>query len=220
MNAIEQIFGPSNSNSSSTNNDKELGQEDFLKLLVAQLKNQDPNNPADNGEFLGQIAQFSMVSGIDDLGVAFDGVAGSLYTNQAMQAAQLVGKDVLLEGNIASRTEGGPIEGFLDIADAATNIVLQIQDSSGSLVNVVELASASAGMQKFSWDGINEDGEQAPPGNYTITAQALIDGEQQALPVFVYSTVESVSVDRSNTSISLNLANSKSVGFPEVREYR
>ncbi len=101
MNAIEQVFGV-NSTSSATKPTKELGQEDFLKLLVAQLKNQDPNNPADNGEFLGQIAQFSMVSGIDDLGVSFDGIASSLYTSQAMQAAELVGKHVLIETNTAT----------------------------------------------------------------------------------------------------------------------
>ena len=77
MNTIEQIFSPTSNAPAQKKND-ELGQEDFLKLMVAQLKNQDPSNPVENSEFLGQIAQFSMVNGIDGLGSSFDSVASSL----------------------------------------------------------------------------------------------------------------------------------------------
>lgn len=220
MNAIEQVFGSASTSGAKANSNKELGQEDFLKLLVAQLKNQDPNNPADNGEFLGQIAQFSMVSGIDDLGVAFDGIAGSLYTNQAMQASQLVGKSVLVETNLVSHTEGEPTEGVIELADNATNITVQVLDQSGSRVQQIELPNAAAGMHKFSWDGATETDEIAATGEYVLVAEGLVNGERQALPVQVYSSVQSVSVDRNNTSVLLNLAGNKSVGFSEVREYK
>ncbi len=219
MNAIEQIFGATNTGSAAKPN-KELGQEDFLKLLVAQLKNQDPNNPADNGEFLGQIAQFSMVSGIDDLGVAFEGVAGSLYTNQAMQAAQLVGKDVLVESNTGTLNAEESIQGFLEFDNPASNVRLQIHDASGALVKFVDLGNTSEGMHEFDWNGIDEEGNRLPPAEYQLTAAALVGGELQAVPVHIFSRVESVSVDRNNTSISLNLTSKESVGFSQIREYR
>ncbi len=219
MNAIEQVFGPTTSNAT-TGPAKELGQEDFLKLLVAQLKNQDPNNPADNGEFLGQIAQFSMVSGIDDLGVSFDGIAASLYTNQAMQAAQLVGKDVLVETNAATLTIGAPVQGVLEFSDYAMNVNLQIHDAAGSLVNVIDFGDANAGTQKFNWNGFDVAGNQSPSGEYVITAEGLVNGQLEAIPLQIFSKVESVSVDRANTNVLLHLANDKSVGISQIREYK
>ena len=219
MNAIEQVFGV-NSISSATKPTKELGQEDFLKLLVAQLKNQDPNNPADNGEFLGQIAQFSMVSGIDDLGVSFDGIASSLYTNQAMQAAELVGKDVLVESNTATLNAGESVAGVLEFSDFASNVKLQIHDASGSLVNAINFGDANEGTQKFNWNGFDATGNQSPDGAYVITAEGLVNGQLEAIPLQIFSKVESVSVDRSNTNVLLHLANDRSVGISQIREYR
>lgn len=219
MNAIEQIFGPTTPNKAAAPK-KELGQEDFLKLLVAQLKNQDPNNPAENGEFLGQIAQFSMVSGIDDLGVSFDGVAGSINTGQGIQAAQLVGKQVLVETNTAALAAGEPVEGFLELVDGAAATKLQIHDAAGSLITEIDLGSISPGMQKFSWGGLKEDGTQAATGEYQITAQGLVNGKLEAVPVHIFSKVESVSVDSSNTNVLLHLAGNKNVGISEIREYR
>ena len=219
MNAIEQVFGPTTA-SAITAPKKELGQEDFLKLLVAQLKNQDPNNPADNGEFLGQIAQFSMVSGIDDLGKSFDSVAGNLNTGQGIQAAQLVGKQVLIETNSAALSAGQSVDGFLELVDGAAAAKLQIHDAAGSLVTEIDLGSIEPGMQAFSWSGLKDDGELAAAGKYEITAQGLVNGKLEAVPVHIFSTVESVSVDSSNTNVLLHLAGGRGVGLAEIREYR
>lgn len=219
MNAIEQIFGPTTANSAAAPK-KELGQEDFLKLLVAQLKNQDPNNPADNGEFLGQIAQFSMVSGIDDLGNSFDGIASSLFAGQAMQATQLLGKEVLIETNRGILTDGTALEGVLELGDDALTVRLQIHDAAGSLVTVMELGNLAAGSQKFSWDGLNAAGNPAAAGEYVVTAEGFIDGTLTGLPLQMFSKVESISVDRNNTNVLLHLANDQSVGISQIREYR
>ncbi len=78
-----------------------LGQEDFLTLMISQFRNQDPFEPMDNGEFLGQLAQFSTVNGISSLNAAFAGLAGSMQDNQALQAAGLVGHSVLAVTDIA-----------------------------------------------------------------------------------------------------------------------
>ena len=219
MSTIEQIFGPSQSAAKASGN-KELGQEDFLKLLVAQLKNQDPSNPVENGEFLGQIAQFSMVSGIDDLGTSFDGIASSLFATQAMQASQLVGKEVLVETDIAVHTEGKAVNGVVSLAEPAANAKLHVHDMTGSLVQTVNLGNMSAGANKVSWNGFNSAGEAAVSGDYVLIAEGLVNGTLQGLPLQVFSKVESISVDRSNTSVSVSLAGNRTAGISQIREFK
>ena len=219
MNTIEQVFAPI-TNTPTSKGDNELGQEDFLKLLVAQLKNQDPSNPADNGEFLGQIAQFSMVSGIDDLGDSFDSIAGSLFANQAMQAATLVGKEVLVETNEAMLIAGGAVEGTLELDEDAIGVKLQIRDAAGSLVNTMQLGNLGAGIQRFNWDGLDADGNQLASGVYSIAAEGLVNGTLEAMPLQIFTTVQSVSVDRINTIIVLHLVGDNSVGISQILEYR
>lgn len=219
MNAIEQVFGPTTSTPIGQPKE-ELGQEDFLKLMIAQLKNQDPVNPADNSEFLGQIAQFRMVSGIDEMGTSFQGISSNLYAAQAMQASQLVGKDVLTQSETATLIAGQPVEGMLESNDPATNARMLIHDSSGALVTSLDLGTVKAGAQRFAWSGQLPDGSQAPSGEYSITAEGLVNGELTAIPVSHFSQVESVSVDRNNTNVLLHLANGSAVGVSQVREFK
>ena len=80
--------------------DKSLGQDEFLELMMTQLQNQDPLNPAESGEFLSQIAQFGTVNGITELQQSFSTLASSLQSNQALQASTMVGRSVLVENNI------------------------------------------------------------------------------------------------------------------------
>lgn len=220
MNTIEQIFAPANAAPTKNKND-ELGQEDFLKLLVAQLKNQDPSNPVENSEFLGQIAQFSMVSGIDGLGASFDSVASSLFSTQAMQASQLVGKDVLIESNVASLVEeGGSIDAVLESSRPASNVKVFIEDQSGLIVKTLDIGNMSAGSVAFEWNGVDSAGSQAAVGQYFLRAEGFVDGSLQGLPMQVFRRVESISVDRANTSVSLELAGDTSVGIAQVKEFK
>ena len=221
MNNIEQIFSPSSSASAQVNTkNDELGQEDFLKLLVAQLKNQDPSNPVENSEFLGQIAQFSMVSGIDSLGASFDSVASSLFSTQAMQASQLVGKDILIETNTAELTEGESIEGVLESPTSASNVKIFVENQSGQLVQTLNLGNIGAGSTQFNWDGIDAEDTQSASGAYTLRVEAFVEGSLQGIPVQVFNRVQSISVDRDNTSVSLELAGNRSVGIAQVREFK
>lgn len=218
---VNQILGTGTSNASAEATSRnQLGQKDFLKLLVAQMKNQDPSNPADNAEFLSQIAQFSMVSGIDGLGTSFKSVAGSLYTGQAMQAASLVGRDVLTEASSAMLQPGQAIEGFIQFDDPSSGITMKIRDQSGVLVNTIDLGVSEPGSRAFSWNGLDDAGNQVPGGEYSITVNAIVDGKQVAVPVRLYNKVESVSVDRSTNNIMLHLAGNQSVGFSEISVYK
>ena len=84
----------------------ELGQDEFLTLMIAQFKNQDPFEPMTNGDFLGQLAQFSTVSGISELQTSFDTLAGAISGEQALQAGSLVGKDILTQSEFAIHDQG------------------------------------------------------------------------------------------------------------------
>ncbi|GJM11644.1 MAG: basal-body rod modification protein FlgD [Pseudohongiella sp.] len=218
-NTIEQIFAPASAAPVANKND-ELGQEDFLKLLVAQLKNQDPSNPVENSEFLGQIAQFSMVSGIDGLGASFDSVASSLFSTQAMQASQLVGKDILIETNSAELIQGESVDGMLESPTSASNVRIYIEDQTGLPVKTIDLGNIAAGSTPFKWDGFDVADEQSPSGAYTLRAEAFVDGSLQGVPVQVFSRVQSIAVDRGNTSVSLELSGNRSVGIAQVREFK
>ena len=200
---------------------KELGQEDFLKLLVAQMKNQDPGNPADNGEFLSQIAQFSMVSGIDKLGTSFQGISNNYYATQAMQAAELVGREVLTETDTVLWQEGDvDVQGVIQVPEFADGLNVQVRDIYGALVKTIDVGDYRAGDTNFAWDGTNEDDEKVAPGEYTITAAALVDGKQQAVAVQTYARVESITVDRGSSSVALHLKNQQRIHFSQVNQYR
>lgn len=200
---------------------KELGQEDFLKLLVAQMKNQDPGNPADNGEFLSQIAQFSMVSGIDELGTSFKGMTNNYYATQAMQAAELVGREVLTEmDTVLVEGEETSVTGVIDVPQFTDGLNIQVRNIHGALVKTIDAGDYRDGDSNFTWDGTNEDGEFVSPGEYTISASALIEGKQYALPVQTYNRVESITVDRASASVALHLQNRHSVSFSQVNQYR
>ena len=93
----------------------ELGQEDFMTLMIAQFRNQDPFEPLDNGDFLGQLAQFGTVSGIDELNSSFSGLQNSIQSEQALQAANLVGHAVLAETETGFLPPGGSLYGAIDL---------------------------------------------------------------------------------------------------------
>lgn len=217
---IDRLFAPAAASPQAAGK-KELGQDDFLKLLVAQLKNQDPSSPSDNSEFLSQIAQFSMVSGIDDLGTSFNGIAGSFYTTQAMQAADLVGRQVLAESDRVVLAEGmEPTEGLVHVPEYTDMLTLQVRDSKGALVKTLDAGDYSSGTAAFSWDHTDADDKPLPAGSYTVVASALVQGAQVAVPVSLYHSVESISVARDNSTVELQLANDQQIPFSQISQYR
>jgi flagellar basal-body rod modification protein FlgD len=161
-----------------TKKNDELGQTAFLKLMTTQLANQDPFKPLESGEFLGQIAQFSMVSGIDDLNESFATFAGSMASNQALQASTLVGRTVVTAAELGSLPEEQPFSGVVELLDNAADLNIEIIDSSGQVIKQLNMGSQAQGLVTFIWDGVKDDGSKASPGDYRIKAIAEISGEQ------------------------------------------
>ena len=169
--------------------DAKLGQEAFLELMTTQLQNQDPFKPMESGDFLGQIAQFSTVSGIGDLNESFATFAGSLASNQALQASTLVGRSVLATTEFGSLPEEQSFSGVVEITDTATDLNIEILDSSGQVVKQLNLGAQDQGLAQFIWDGIKDDGSKAAPGEYRIQAIADISGEQLEMNTSGYGYV-------------------------------
>lgn len=222
MESVSELIGSPASKaitSSATKKATELGQEDFLRLMVAQLEHQDPSKPMDNFEFLAQISQFSMVNGIQGLQKSFDKIGGALFAGQALQAVQLVGSDVVTNSGTALLGPDAPLRGVIDLPTYASGVQVRIQDGSGRLVQVQELGPSSAGRVAFSWDGVNGNGGVEPFGNYQVTAQAVINGQFEAVPAFAVARVESVALTGNGTQANLRLAGGQDITLADVREY-
>lgn len=200
---------------------EDLGQEQFLELMTTQLQNQDPFKPLESGEFLGQIAQFSSVRGIQELKTTFEDLAASLHSNQALQAGGLVGKNVLVgsvDGQVAFT--GEPIRGVVDLPARADNVELTLLGPTGETVGRVDLGPQLAGATEFEWDGSDGRGNVVPPGVYRIKASAQVGSEATAVETLLVARVDSVSLGRGQEGLTLNLAGLGAREFSEVREIR
>lgn len=193
-----------------------LGQDQFLQLMVAQLKNQDPMQPMQNGEFLSQMAQFGTVKGVQELQSSFAQLAGSLQSNQALMASSMVGRSVLVPGQIGSLVPGTGLAGAVSVP-SSSNVVVGIYDTNGQLVRRLDYGTQPAGQMSFVWDGATDSGAAAPAGNYQIRAVTSSGAETKAADTLVRARVDSVSLGGSN-GMQLNLAGLGTVAFNDVKQ--
>jgi flagellar basal-body rod modification protein FlgD len=193
----------------------ELGLEDFMNLLVTELTHQDPFKPMENSEMATQVSQFATVSGIGDLNDSFNDLRSALTSNQALQAASLVGRDVLVESSVGVLAEGEPLQGSLDLPASASNITLRITNSAGELIRELPLGTHEAGQVAFSWDGYDDAGDYVGDGLYQISATATVDDAEMAPTVMVSAQVESVNLSGQG-GIQLNLDGLGQVSMNDV----
>jgi len=193
----------------------ELGQEDFLTLMITQFQNQDPFEPMDNGEFLGQLAQFSTVNGIDSLNSGFDSLAGALRDEQALQASNLVGQTVLAVSDSAFYNGESSVDGALEL-NASGFVQIDITDASGQLVQRLDLGQQSAGQVRFAWDGRMSDGNTAESGQYQLSARVVRGQEVESVATLVEGRVDSVTLGQFTGSMTLNLEGGGSLALGQV----
>jgi flagellar basal-body rod modification protein FlgD len=208
-----------NLNNANTIGNKELGQKDFLELLVAQMKNQDPLNPQTNGEFLSQLAQFSSVDGISKMQQSLENLANSLQSNQALQASALVGRKVYVPGSSANLSSDSPsFKVGVDLPVAAANLSANIYSSNGELVKTIELGSKIPGFVEFEWDGVANNGQSAAYGAYTIKVEGLSEGKTKAFGTMIAANVDSVSLGQNGEPLKLNVAGIGQVSLSDVKQ--
>ena len=165
-----------NDTTSANRRANEDAQTRFLTLLTTQLRNQDPMNPLENAEVTSQLAQMSTVDGIERLNGLFQQFINGQESAEAMQAAALVGRGVLVPGNTVILTEAGGIGGF-EITEPADRVTISIKDSTGREVAKLELEDVEAGGHNYVWDGTAIDGSASAEGMYTATVTATRGGE-------------------------------------------
>jgi flagellar basal-body rod modification protein FlgD len=208
----------STSGTGSTDSSTTLGGTNFLTLMLAQLKNQDPTSPVDSNQFLSQLASLSQVQGITQLNTSFSALSSSLTSSQALQASSLLGHQALVSSSTATLAASGTVTGAISVPQTTSQAVVNISDSSGALVRQISLGAQSAGMANFSWDGKQADGSQAPAGTYTLSAQFAGATSGTAASTYVNGTVQSVTMGAGQTGLTLNISGLGSVPFANVQQ--
>lgn len=194
----------------------EKDQDQFMTMLLAQVKHQDPMSPMDNSEFIAQLAAIETATGLSDLQKSFDSFASSMQSSQALQASTLVGRSVLVPSNSGILNSDGVLEGQVALERSTEKLTVEIYSSAGNLVKTIDMGMEAKGISNFSWDGVGNDGQTYPPGSYYVQANARVDGKQEAQPVYAAGNVDSVTLDSSGSDPILNLNGLGTIRFSEV----
>ena len=187
----------------------------FMKLLITQMKNQDPLNPMDNAQVTSQLAQLSTVSGIDKLNTTMGTLKDSYQSSQALQATSLIGHGVLVPGSTANLADGKAVLG-MDLPGAADKVTVTIRDGSGNAIRKIELGPQAAGTLPLGWDGKTDKGAAAANGQYSFDVSATSAGAAIKATTLSYDQVGSVSTGAAGTK--LNLTGGGSAALADVRE--
>ena len=215
---LEKIGVKSNDDASSKKKDT-LGQSDFLKLMTTQLQNQDPFAPMENGEFIAQMAQFSTVTGITEMGQTLKGLSDKLNEFRIATATNLLGHSVLVPGNKVRPNSEGEIHGVLDLprASSATNIVFS--NTAGEVVHSIDLGSQASGLVGFSWEDIPKElHNQDNP----LKVEAFMNGEngRSGVTPSVFAEVLAASTGDSSTGVVLEVKDYGNINASDVRKFR
>ncbi|KRP57909.1 flagellar hook assembly protein FlgD [Pseudomonas trivialis] len=195
-----------------------MGKDAFLKLLVTQLKNQDPLSPQDNGAFVAQLAQFSSLEGINNLNDSVKAISTNVTSSQALQASSLVGRSVITQTDRTLVDTSKSMTGSVNVLASVGNVAVKITDKDGNTVRTLDMGAQSAGSQSFIWDGKNDKGEVAAAGTYTFTATTKNDaGDSVALATSLPATVTSVTLSQTGGEMLLNLAGGSSIKQSQIQ---
>ncbi|WP_119155578.1 flagellar hook assembly protein FlgD [Caldimonas tepidiphila] len=188
------------------------GQDRFLKMLVAQMKNQDPLNPLDNAQVTSQMAQINTVTGIERLNGSVQAMLSQLTQTQALGSAALIGRDVLVEGSRMHLDAGGSGRAAIELAGPASRVTVELLGSGGQVLDSFELGPLDAGRHHFAW----QSGSAALAGstvNYRVTA-----AQGQAAVGFVPYTRETVgAISPGAHGIELDLVSGSTIPYSKAR---
>jgi len=208
------------STASVSNSDSE---QRFLKLLVTQLNNQDPLNPMENAELTSQLAQMSTVSGIEKLNSTLSGLVSQTGSNQVLQAASLIGYNVLSPGNtLATKDpEAGKdpaAQAFaVQLPGTAADVEIKIVDASGKTVRTIEAGGMTEGVNAVTWDGKDDAGNVVPAGSYKFTVAASNGGTAVEATALTFAQV--AAVKQGASGVTLELASGQSIALSDVRMF-
>lgn len=209
------VNGTKAASSTSTASTAQATEDRFLKLLVTQMKNQDPMNPLDNAQVTSQMAQLSTVTGIDKLNTSLEAMSKSFMANQSLQAATMIGHSVLAPGKQLELSSGTGIAG-IELQSAADKVQVAIKDQSGTVVRRLDLGAKDAGTIPFGWDGKAEDGQVLADGKYTFEITATQGTSTVIADALGLGKVDSVSLGAQG--VSLNVAGVGAIDATKVKQ--
>lgn len=215
-NIYDQINQANQSQAKSLDNQSEDSQM-FMKLLIAQLQNQDPSSPADTADFMQQISTLSNVESIQNLANTMESMSSTMLSSQAaLQASSMVGQRAYVNTNIAQLAqEEGYVDGVVSTDVSASNIRVSIYDGGGNLVDQVDMGAMPAGDHNFAWKA----GEGVPVGNYRIVAEAATgaDGSYEEVATYMGFNINSVTLGQNGIGMKVNTAIG-SIDMSEVKQ--
>lgn len=188
----------------------------FLMLLTTQLKNQDPLNPLDNAQVTSQLAQINTVNGIEKLNSTLGKLLSAYDDSKNMQAAALIGKNVLVPGKEMVLTAGVGAAGGVNMSADADKVVVKILDSTGKVVQTQDLGARKAGSFAFVWDGKDADKKDLPAGKYTLTVEATKGDKKVEATALQLGTVSALV--RGKNGFQLDLGDAGVVEFSDVQQ--
>lgn len=190
--------------------DANASQDRFLKLLVAQLNNQDPMNPMDNAQMTSQMAQINTVTGITQLNETMKSMSRQFTSMQMLQGTSMIGHDVLVQSNTLSIASGSG-KGAFDLAANATKVSMQVLSPGGQVIDTVEFGALGAGRQNFTWDASGYTGGGSP--SFKITASS--GGANVPVTTLARDTVVSVGID--GAAMTLQLKGRSAISYDAVQ---
>jgi flagellar basal-body rod modification protein FlgD len=211
VNNLSQAFATDTT--AKRNPQDEAGSADrFLKLLVAQMQNQDPLNPMDNAQVTSQMAQINTVNGIEKLNTTVKSLSGQFVQMQVLQGAALVGRDVIIEGNSLGVIDGVGTGGF-ELANPTDKVTVEVLSAGGQVIDTLNLGAQTAGMHGFTWKA----GEGVPTSGLSFRVSQTTGGIQSSATPLINVPVAAVST--STGSLQLELGNGKRVGYPDIKAF-
>lgn len=189
---------------------KPLGQDDFMKLFLAQMKTQNPLKPFDGSDMMQQMSQLTSLSATQELEKTIKLMNANLGRSQVLSATQLIGKKVAIASDKSpllyhadGKVDG--LDGSVIVPGHAAEITVEIRGKDNKVVKTIQLPASDSGVVDFHWDGLDAEGKAMPADFYTISAKGKINDETQDLYTAGIFKVNSVTMDRQTSSVILNV---------------
>lgn len=212
---IDSLNGGSTATTAVSKSNVKTMQDQFLKLFTTQLKNQDPTNPLDNAEMTSQLAQMSTVEGVNKLNDSINALLAGYKSSQTMQAASLIGRQVLVDGDLVTLNNslGG---GAIELKAPTDKTVVRIFDSNGNEVRTLDMGPQKTGVQAFIWDGLDNSGQKLADGSYSFKVEASKGNEAVDATSLSLVGVSSVAINDSGIELQTDGLGSRQMG--QVRQ--
>jgi flagellar basal-body rod modification protein FlgD len=219
MSYASSILGSSSTSSSSTSTSDSskstLGQDAFLQLLVTQLQYQDPLSPMDDKEFVAELAQFSSLEQLTEINTGIENLATLGEEQQLIGAVNFIGKTIEATGTAVNLASGAATPVTLTLPEDAETCLINVLDSSGTIVRTVDLGATTAGEVKFTWDGKDYDGNTMDDGSYQVAVTATdADGTVMTVTSTMSGTVEGITQVKG--TYYLDIGGDRNVAFTDI----